>query len=130
MNYSIIPAALIITLIITFLFALYSKRPFRNLALFFIILFLATWSGQLWIMPFGPVTMGIAWVSLFIVPLFFAFLIFAFIPGVPAGTDETQETPFKMYGFFALVMLALLIISIVFGYYRIYYFNNPDHIIR
>ena len=130
MNYFIITAALVITLVITILFAIFSRKSKRSLALFFIIIFLATWSGQLWIMPFGPVTLGITWVSLLVVPLFFAFFIFALIPSVPLSPDETEDQPYKIFGAFSLIMLALLIISIVFGYYRIHYFNNPDQIIR
>src|SRR5438094_852838 len=86
----IIPAALIVTFFVLLIFSSLSKRPMGGLWIFFFIIFLATWSGQLWITPFGPVTWGIAWLPLFIVSLFFSFLIFALLPPVPATKAETK----------------------------------------
>jgi hypothetical protein len=93
----------------------------RGLWVFFLIIFLATWSGQLWITPFGPVGWGIAWVPLFIVALFFSFLIFALIPPVPitkkeAANDEKDAA--IAIGMFFWIIFLFLIAAIIVGYYR------------
>jgi hypothetical protein len=49
------------------------------------ILFLATWAGGLWVMPFGPVWWGVPWLPFLLVGLFIALLLAALIPG------ETQR---------------------------------------
>jgi hypothetical protein len=120
MNYSIIPAAFLITLFVVLIFSLFSKRPLRGLWLAFFIIFLATWSGQLWISPFGPVSWGIAWIPLVMVSVFFVILIAAFSPPVPAGNQPASaaEGGAVALGFFFWLLLILLILSIGLGYYR------------
>jgi len=123
MNYYTIPAALFIAFIITLLFSIFSKRPFRGLWIFFLILFLVTLSGQLWISPFGPTTYGITWVPLIFTPLFFIFLILALIPPIDIKDNKGRTTPdgaFIALGLFFWVMIILLILAIALGYYRTY----------
>jgi hypothetical protein len=123
-HYYIIPAALVVTLILTLLFSAFSKRPLSGLWLFFLLIFLATWSGQLWIRPFGPVYWGISWIPLFIIALFFYVLIIALLPPPPppkpsSDVKAAEEAPFIALGIFLWIILILLAISIVFGYYRL-----------
>ncbi len=121
MNYSIIPAAFLITLFIVLIFSMFSRRPMRGLWVFFLIIFLATWTGQLWIAPFGPVGWGIAWIPLFIVSLFFSFLIFALIPPIPISKKEEvndEKGAAIAIGVFFWIIFIFLIVSIVVGYYR------------
>jgi hypothetical protein len=123
MNYGVIPAALLISLAIIFIFSLTSRRPMGGLWIVMFIIFLATLSGQLWIRPFGPVYWGISWVPLIMVALFFFFLIFALLPLPPETKDEraaANGTLIAMGAFFWIIMI-LLIISIVIGYYRMSY---------
>src|SRR5687768_506262 len=54
MNYYVILASLLVTMVITWAISAFSRRPLRGLWLFFLVVFLATWAGQLWITPFGP----------------------------------------------------------------------------
>src|SRR4051812_37650109 len=112
MTYYIIPASLLMTLLITYIFSFFSKWPLRSLSFVSLILFLSTWSGQLWIMPFGPVTMGVAWISLFLVPIFFAFLVFALVPPLLLNEkeDEIGETPILVFGFYSWIIVIMLII--------------------
>lgn len=120
MNFYTVIAALIITLIITLLFSLIAKRPLSGLVLFSLVIFLATWTGQIWITPFGPISWGIAWVPLILVSLFFSFLIFALAPPVPTPATEGSEEPaFIALGLFFWLILILLLIAIIVGYYRI-----------
>lgn len=121
MNYYIIPAALIVTLIVTFLFSIFSKKTMRELWIFFLLIFLATWAGQLWILPFGPITRGISWLSLVFVAVFFAVFILALMPMVPADTKpekSSEEGAFMALGAFLWIILIILLISIALGYYR------------
>jgi hypothetical protein len=124
MNYYIIPAALAITLLVTLLFSSLSGRPFRGLWLLFILIFLATLSGQLWIAPVGPVTWGIAWVPLIAVALFLTFLLMALAPPPPEvnRTEKPQnEGAFIVLGGFFWLLMILLLIAIIAGYYRSVY---------
>jgi len=120
-SYSIIPGALIITLVIMFLVSLLSRRPVRGLWLFFLIVFLATWAGQLWVTPFGPMYWGIAWIPLLVVSVFFWLLILALLPPLTepkAGEVKTGDSGWTALGVFFWIMLLLLILSIAIGYYR------------
>lgn len=122
MDYYVIPAALIVAFLIVLLFSIFSKRPMSGLWIILLIIFLAAWSSQLWITPFGPVLLGIAWVPLFVVSLFFAFLIFAIIPPISAPTTDAskgEEGAAITLGLFFWIMLILLITSIFVGYYRV-----------
>src|SRR2546423_1401947 len=120
MNYYIIPAAFIVALLILLIFSLFSKRPMSGLWIFFLIIFLATWAGQLWITPFGPIVWGVSWIPLFIVALFFSFLIFALLPPVVVVTkaeeNKAEEGAAMVFGTFFWIMLILLIASIIAGY--------------
>jgi hypothetical protein len=122
--YYIIPGALLITFIITLVIALFTKRPLRGLWLFFFIVFLASWAGQLWITPFGPLYLGIAWFPLLITALLFWFLILALIPpiapAVPENNAGEKQSAVAAFGAFFWIMLTLLIISVIAGYYRIW----------
>lgn len=47
---------------------------------FFIILFLATWAGGVWITPIGQPLWGVYWLPYLLVGLIFMFLLLALIP--------------------------------------------------
>lgn len=123
MYYYVIPGAFIFTFLLTLIISAVSRRPLRGLWIFFLIVFLATWAGPLWIRPFGPVFGGVAWMPMLIVSVFFWLLILSIIPQVPDAkstemnkTDENAST--MVLGVFFWIMIMLLIISIAVGYYR------------
>lgn len=119
MNIYSVLAALLITLAITLIFSLFSKRPFSGLILFFVVIFLATWTGQIWITPYGPVSWGIAWIPLILVALFFSFLIFALAPPVPSPVEKNTGQPaFIALSLFLWVSMILLLVAIIVGYYK------------
>jgi hypothetical protein len=121
-NYIMIPAALLVTLVVTLLFSLFSKRPLSGLWLFFLLIFLATWTGQLWIPPFGPSAWGVSWVPLIVVAVFFTLLVVALTTDPvlrrPAGDDVPEQSVFLALGVFLWVVLIIFIIAIITGYYR------------
>jgi hypothetical protein len=89
-------AALMVALILSALFALATGKQGLRKGHFwlFLILFLATWAGGMWIEPFGPMLWGIHWLSYLLVGAVVA-LIFAVghsrsMPE-PQGRQETIE---------------------------------------
>lgn len=121
MNYFYIPAAIIAAILVIFILSLILKRPMRGFGLVFIILFLATWTGQLWITPFGPRTLGISWIPLIVVGMLLAFMILALSSDVAAGKPQKadrEEGPIIVAGFFFWLILIVLIFAIIIGYYR------------
>lgn len=122
MSFYIIPAALIITLFVIAVFALVLKKPLRGFSLFFLIIFLITWAGQLWITPFGPIAWGVAWIPLVFVCLLFSFLILALSSGVPSPKGQEadkEEAPVIAAGIFFWLLLIALVIAIGLGYYKV-----------
>src|ERR1035437_6890015 len=129
MNYFIIPSALIIALLLTFIFsALSGQGPWRALYLFFFIIFLVSWAEQLWVTPFGPVIWGISLLPLIFVAVIFSFLIIALSPPpnpptTPADNktvsepEPEDESVFAM-GMFFWLLIVTLITSIAIGYYK------------
>jgi hypothetical protein len=108
--YYVIPGALIATAVLAVIVSLLSRRPLSGLWAFFVVVFLATWAGQLWLHPFGPIVWGIAWFPLFTTSIFFWFLILALIPPMPTKTTEAatmpDSAPATAFGIFFWVMLS------------------------
>jgi len=122
MEYYNIPAAIMISVLVMFVFSLLFKdrRPAGGPLLFFLVVFLATWAGQLWIQPVGPMYKGIAWVPLIFISVFFSLFVMALSPRVVTERDEieTEATSFAVGIFFWLVLI-LLVMAIVVAYYRL-----------
>jgi hypothetical protein len=55
--------ALVMAVALAYLFAKNLRRRGRRSGFFwfFLLIFMATWAGGVWLMPFGPVVMGIHW---------------------------------------------------------------------
>lgn len=83
--------ALFIAILMTGIFGLLFRRLRMGIGLFIflIVLFLATWAGGLWIAPFGPTLLNVAWLPFLLVGLFFALLMITLIP--PTRTPRTLE---------------------------------------
>jgi len=122
MNYYVIPAALLIAFLLCLLFVALSpeRRPFRFLFWFFLIIFLSGWAGQLWIFPFGPLVWGVAFLPLIFIAVIVALLIIAISPPMPPiKNDVPENTSVFALGMFFWLLLVILIVSIIVGYYRI-----------
>lgn len=124
MNFYEIPSAFLVALLFTLLFAVLSSRrgPWRVIVLYFFIIFLVTWAGQLWITPFGPLILGISLFPMLFIAVIFSFLIFALTPprfsSVKSKDPAGEEGPLLMVGMFFWFLIILLISSIVIGYYK------------
>jgi hypothetical protein len=104
------------------------ERPDRPgigsaLVFLFLILFLATWAGGVWITPFGPAAWGVFWLPFLVVGIIIAFLIVALVPTRRPRTrqeaaqqaEEESENASMLGGLFWFFII-LLIIAIIAGY--------------
>jgi hypothetical protein len=118
---------LFITLILTLIFAVGLRRQSwgGGLIVFFLILFLATWAGGVWITPFGPLWFGISWLPFLFVGLVIALLLTATIRpnhvrprrrgGVEMPTRSDTEAVAAL-DVFMWVLIGGLLIAILAGY--------------
>jgi hypothetical protein len=118
---------LLFALVVAFLLTLIFAVGFRHhglgigLMLFFLILFLATWAGGLWVTPIGPLWGGLPWLSFLMVGIVMALLLAALIPdgrrSRSADTPERRATAeadtLVAIDVFFWVLIAGLLISII-----------------
>jgi len=126
--------AVCISLILSALFVLATRRGGRKTGLLwlFLVLFLATWAGGVWLKPFGPTVWGIHWLSFLFAGLFVLAILAIAAPGrAPRGRRETldmlervarereldQLTYLTLSAFF-WILLAALTIAIIIRYLR------------
>jgi len=116
--------ALVIALLLTGLFGLLFRRMTMGtgLLLFFLVLFLASWAGGIWLTPFGPLIFGVSWLSFLFIGLFVALILTALIPPTrpPRTLDEARvqtemgvEAAFVIDIFFWVLVVGLLIAIVV-----------------
>jgi len=112
--------------ILLFTTLLRTKGPWNNLVLFFIVVFLSTWAGGIWLYPFGPYLWGITWLPFLLAAFFITVLLIAVTPP-PEGTtvelvdQKKKEAEKKMINksfsaFFVIVIIAL-VVAIIGRYY-------------
>lgn len=111
-----IVAALCIALILSILFS--RKRPFGATALFFFIVFIAVTAASYWIIPFGPVYQGVAWVPLLLIGVVCAFLIMIPAPVTTRNSNNDASVPVAATGIFVWLLFLLLAFAAVSGFYR------------
>jgi len=118
--------SLLVILVFSTLFR--TKGPWNNLGLFFVVVFLATWAGGIWVYPVGPFLWGVSWLPFLLVGILVAFLLVA-AAVVPPRRESTVElidqekeeakAKFVFAGvtlFFATVV-AVLIVAIMIRYF-------------
>jgi hypothetical protein len=124
--------AISISLVLSALFVLVTQRGERRTGFFwlFVIVFLVTWAGGVWLRPFGPTLWGVYWFGFLLAGLFILLLLAIFIPQKPVrGRRETLDILEKVarkreldtftyitLGVFFWILLAALIIAIMFRY--------------
>jgi hypothetical protein len=117
-------------LVVAFVLSLIFSMGFRGYGwgmgflMFFVILFLMTWAGGIWVTPFGPLWWGVPWVSFLFVGLLIALVMAALMPknhryrtGSPSEQEAkaTSETLIAMDVFFWILMIAVVLLLII-GY--------------
>lgn len=79
---------LLIALFVTGIFSYaFKSEGSGSILFFFLIIFLASWAARLWILPIGPVFLGIAWIPVLIVGIIFAFIL--------SAASSSPETAYK-----------------------------------
>jgi hypothetical protein len=108
-------------------FALFrTKGPWSSIALFFLVIFLATWAGGAWLAPFGPGLWGISFLPFLLVGLVFALLLAAVAPSEkeqstvelvdPKEVREERATAARALGLFFWVLIGTLLVIIIARY--------------
>jgi amino acid transporter len=128
-NYYEIIAAFLVALLLTVFFStvLKSRGPWGALWLVFIVIFLATWAGHLWINPAGPTVLGVSVVPIFVIGFIVAFILASVsvpttkvkakhVEDVTTVAENTEAA--VTLGIFFWVLLIILLAVIATGYYR------------
>lgn len=115
--------ALVVSLVFFFIFR--RKRLRIGLVLFFIIVFLFTWAGGIWLAPGGPTFRGIYWVPFLLIAVVISFLLATLIQPyyVEPRTSESRDLKesrksevFFISGLFFWILLFILGLAIIFHY--------------
>jgi len=109
-------AAFLVAFVISLVFLPYRQGSVSSLIVFFILLFMAAVSSQLWL-PFGPSYYGVTWLAMLITVLVVAAL--ASLPARKKRADEADQETATMIAESMLtwVLFGLLIVSIAIGAY-------------
>lgn len=88
--------------------------------IFFLLIFLFSWAGGVWLAPFGPPISGVYWLPFLIVGIFVALILAAAAPGVPARSRgeavREEEAAGTALGIFFWILFILLIAVIIIRY--------------
>ena len=128
MGFAEVIFSLLIALVITAVFALgfNNKGPWGTIWAFFLIIFLAVWAATLWFTPHGPFVWGIAWIPVTIVGIVIALIISSAVPPSNRETiqhkrkldpEVKQKGKVSTYSVYFWMVLLLLVIAIIVGYY-------------
>lgn len=126
-------AALFVALILSGVFALATRRGRRKTGFFwlFLIIFLATWAGGIWIRPFGPILWGIHWLAFLLIGLVMALVLaLSATDKFPRGRHETlnmlerieqekevEKITYVTLSIFFWILVTVLIVAIIFRYF-------------
>ena len=117
--------ALLVAVVLVAIFGLGYRRSRLDSGLFwfFVLLFLATWAGGVWLTPLGPPVFGISWLSFVLAGAFFTLLIMALLPlplsprEGPVGAQEELEASagalFAVNLFFWVLLLGFFIVILI-----------------
>lgn len=113
-----------------FVYGFRRKGPWTNFYIFFLIIFLATWAGGLWITPVGPSIRGIFWLPFILVGAIFALLLAAATPPSKQSSielktrkqEKKEQTIETAINLFIWILIISLTVAIIIGYW--YYPSN------
>lgn len=123
---------LALTLSVMFSFFLRREGPRTGFVFFFLMLFLMTLAGALWVKPFGPSHFGIFWVPIVLVAIFGGLFLYYSAPRRPPhNREETiellqrvekrkqlEEITYITIDLLFWVIVILLVSAIVFHFFR------------
>ncbi len=115
--------SLVISLFFVIIFAVLAGRrgPWNNIAVFFLVVFLATWGIGSYLRFLWFPVMGVYWLPFFLVALLFSLLLASILAQKPSSREpgELEEVrnvkrpPLKLGLFFWLFIAVLLILIII-----------------
>lgn len=120
--------SIFVAFIIALLFSLLFSSGYRKsgslvpLGMFFLILFMATLAGHYWIVPFGPILWGVAWL-----PLIFIGIISALLFVVPSPRTKIRDADSKAndadlavagISVFIWILFIVFLIAVIAGHYK------------
>jgi hypothetical protein len=121
-----------IAFVLSLVFALLTRRSLTRAGFlwFFLLVFLSSWAGGIWIGPFGPRLAGVHWLPFLLFGVIAAGMFVFFVPRrPPKGRHETLEILQEMkdkrdlekaayisFGIFFWVLMLTLIAAIVVRY--------------
>jgi len=119
--------ALVIAFTVSFIFAFGFRRSglWPSFLLFFLIIFLFTWAGGVWLYPVGPTIKGVFWVPFLVMALLVALFMAAATPRtyLPPRTSESRNLRQArrrevnaFLGLFFWILVAILIGAIAVRY--------------
>lgn len=113
--------AAVLTVIVTMVFR--RHRHTVDAVVFFLVIFLATWGGGLWLRPYGPTAYGVYWFPFLVVAFIVSLILITFIPRrPPESTEEAREqverrrTLESVFSVFLVILIVVLILAVIFGY--------------
>lgn len=121
----IIAFSVALALSLIFVYGFRRKGPWTNFYTFFLIIFLATWAGGLWITPIGPSIRGIFWLPFLLVGAVFSLLLAAATPRSDQPSIELktkkqvkkEETIEIAISIFMWILIIFLTLAIIVGYW-------------
>ena len=114
--------AIIFVLILRAIFG--RRAPFGSVWILLLFLFLVTWAGGLWLVPFGPTLFDVTWLPFLVVGVFIAIILATTVPPEPkhprtveeARAEETAATGLAGLTVFFWITILLTIIAILLAY--------------
>ena len=116
--------AFLLAIILTLLLAVGLRgQPWGvGVVFFFLILFLATWAGGLWLTPVGPIMLGVPWMSFLLVALIVGLILVSLTPdtrrrrGKPLASEKVPAQSDTAVDIFFWILIGGLLIAIVARY--------------
>jgi hypothetical protein len=118
--------ALAVALLLTAIFSagFRNRGPWGAWWIFLLVVFLATWAGGLWLVPFGPTVFDVAWLPFLFVGLIAALLLAAAVPparpprtyGEAVAEARAEEAAVAAFSIFFWVLLVGLAVAVIVSY--------------
>jgi len=67
------------------------RAPFGSFWILLLFLFLVTWAGGVWLVPFGPTLFDVAWLPFLVVGIFIAIVLATTVPPEPARPMTVEQ---------------------------------------
>lgn len=125
----IVTAFFTLIMMIIFISIFRKYQPWPNYLLFFLVLFLGTWAGGVWLTPVGPTVWNIFWLPFLITAIILMLFMSAIVSGIKLhkfdesvlieeDDDESDESSKKQIisGLFLWLVIGILVVSIFLHY--------------